>query len=137
MSHADGFTAGLVAGGMALVYWSRRAGFGLSLDRWLLSLPYFGGLMRMYATSQLMRTLSTLLAGGLPLVNALDVAAASIGNRAMAQAVGGATGRIREGASLTSALDSRCYSNVETLYGRSFERYSQKRFSCAWWSGYF
>jgi len=99
-------TAGLVAAGLGLVYWSRRPGFGLSLDRWLLSLPYFGGLMRMYATSQLMRTLSTLLAGGLPLVNALDVAAASIGNRAMAQAVGGATGRIREGASLTIALDS-------------------------------
>jgi len=69
-----------------------------------LSLPYFGGLMRMYSTSQLMRTLSTLLAGGLPLVNVLDVAAASIGNRAMAQAVAGATGRIREGASLTAAL---------------------------------
>jgi len=99
-------TLGLAAAVLVLVYWSRRAGFGLSLDRWLLSLPYFGGLMRMYATSQLMRTLSTLLAGGLPLVNALDVAAASIGNRAMAQAVGGATGRIREGASLTTALDS-------------------------------
>jgi type IV pilus assembly protein PilC len=99
-------TAGLVAAGLGLVYWSRRPGFALALDRWLLSLPYFGGLMRMYATSQLMRTLSTLLAGGLPLVNALDVAAASIGNRAMAQAVGGATGRIREGASLTIALDS-------------------------------
>jgi type IV pilus assembly protein PilC len=99
-------TAGLVAAGLGLMYWSRRPGFALALDRWLLSLPYFGGLMRMYATSQLMRTLSTLLAGGLPLVNALDVAAASIGNRAMAQAVGGATGRIREGASLTIALDS-------------------------------
>jgi type IV pilus assembly protein PilC len=96
----------LAAGVVLLVSWSRRAGFGMWLDRWLLSLPYFGGLMRMYATSQLMRTLSTLLAGGLPLVNALDVAAASIGNRAMAQAVGGATGRIREGASLTTALDS-------------------------------
>jgi len=99
-------TAGLVAAILGLVYWSRRPGFGLALDRWLLSLPYFGGLMRMYATSQLMRTLSTLLAGGLPLVNALDVAASSIGNRAMAQAVGGATGRIREGASLTIALES-------------------------------
>jgi type IV pilus assembly protein PilC len=98
--------AALAALGVVLVYWSRRQGFGLSLDRWLLSLPYFGGLMRMYATSQLMRTLSTLLAGGLPLVNALEVAAASIGNRAMALAVGGATGRIREGASLTSALES-------------------------------
>ena len=99
-------TAGLAAAVLALVYWSRRAGFGLWLDRFVLKLPYFGALMRMYATSQLMRTLSTLLAGGLPLVNALDVAAASIGNRAMALAVGGATGRIREGASLTTALDS-------------------------------
>jgi type IV pilus assembly protein PilC len=68
--------------------------------------PYFGGLMKMYATSQLTRTLATLLAGGLPLLNALEVAAASVGNRAMARAVGGATGRIREGASLTTALES-------------------------------
>jgi type IV pilus assembly protein PilC len=60
----------------------------------------------MYATSQLMRTLSTLLAGGLPLVNALEVAANSIGNRAMALAVAGASSRIREGASLTTALES-------------------------------
>jgi type IV pilus assembly protein PilC len=92
--------------GVSTLYWLRREGSGMLLDAALLRLPYFGGLMRMYATSQLMRTLSTLLAGGLPLVNALDVAAASIGNRAMAQAVGGATGRIREGASLTTALES-------------------------------
>jgi type IV pilus assembly protein PilC len=95
--------------GMLLVaglYWVRREGSAIAIDRALLNLPYFGALMRMYATSQLMRTLSTLLAGGLPLVNALDVASASIGNRAMAQAVGGATGRIREGASLTTALES-------------------------------
>lgn len=91
---------------VSLVVWYRREGSGVTLDRGLLRLPYFGGLMRMYATSQLMRTLSTLLAGGLPLLNALEVASASIGNRAMAQAVGGATGRIREGASLTSALES-------------------------------
>jgi type IV pilus assembly protein PilC len=88
------------------VYWLRREGSGVVLDRTLLRVPYFGGLMKMYATSQLMRTLSTLLAGGLPLMNALEVAAASIGNRAMAQAVGSATGRIREGASLTTALES-------------------------------
>jgi len=91
---------------MSIVYWLRREGSGVVLDRTLLGLPYFGGLMRMYATSQLMRTLATLLAGGLPLMNALEVAAASIGNRAMARAVGTATGRIREGASLTAALES-------------------------------
>ncbi len=91
---------------LSAVSWLRREGSGVALDRALLRLPYFGGLMRMYATSQLMRTLSTLLAGGLPLLNALEVAAASIGNRGMAQAVGAATGRIREGASLTTALES-------------------------------
>jgi type IV pilus assembly protein PilC len=93
----------LVAAGL---YWLRREGTGMALDRALLKVPYFGGLLRMYATSQLMRTLATLLAGGLPLLNALEVAAASIGNRAMAHAVAGATGRIREGGSLTSALES-------------------------------
>lgn len=91
---------------VAALYWLRKEGSAIVIDRALLRLPYFGGLMRMYATSQLMRTLATLLAGGLPLVNALEVASASIGNRAMAQAVGGATGRIREGASLTTALES-------------------------------
>ena len=87
-------------------YWLRREGAPVALDRGLLRVPYFGGLMRMYATSQLMRTLSTLLAGGLPLVNAIDVASDSVGNRAMAAALRGATERIREGASLTTALES-------------------------------
>jgi type IV pilus assembly protein PilC len=87
-------------------YWLRRESSALVVDRTLLRLPHFGGLVRMYATSQLMRTLSTLLAGGLPLVNALEVAAASIGNRAMAVSMGSATRLIREGASLTTALES-------------------------------
>ncbi|HTO98204.1 MAG TPA: type II secretion system F family protein [Myxococcales bacterium] len=97
---------GLLVLAGSVVYWVRRPGSGAAVDRALLRLPYFGRLMRMYATSQLMRTLATLLAGGLPLLNALEVAAQSIGNRAMAQAVGGTTGRIREGASLTTALES-------------------------------
>ena len=91
---------------VTILSWLRREGSGVTVDRALLRVPYFGGLTRMYATSQLSRTLATLLAGGLPLLNALEVAAASIGNRAMAEAVGKATGRIREGASLTTALES-------------------------------
>jgi type IV pilus assembly protein PilC len=97
---------GLGIAGAGGWYWFRRDVSGAVFDRILLRLPYLGPLMRMYATSQLARTLSTLLAGGLPLLNALEVAAASIGNRAIAQAVSGATGRIREGASLTTALES-------------------------------
>jgi type IV pilus assembly protein PilC len=63
-------------------------------------------MMQMYATSQLARTLSTLLAGGLPLLSALGVAAASIGNRAVSQKVAEGSSHIREGRSLTVALES-------------------------------
>jgi type IV pilus assembly protein PilC len=86
--------------------WMRRESSAITLDRLLLSLPYLGGLMRRYATSQLARTLSALLQGGLPLLNALEVAGASVGNRAMAVAVTSATSQIREGKSLTAALES-------------------------------
>lgn len=97
---------GLAALVVGLLYWLRREGGGVALDRLLLRVPYLGGLLRMYGTSQLMRTLSTLLAGGLPLLNSLEVAAHSIGNRAMGQAIGASAARIREGASLTTALES-------------------------------
>jgi type IV pilus assembly protein PilC len=100
------FVLAIAGAWIGLVTWLRREGSGIVLDRALLRLPYIGGLMKMYATSQLARTLSALLSGGLPLVNAMDVAAASVGNRAMAQAVSSATHHIREGKSLTTALEA-------------------------------
>lgn len=96
----------LVAGWVAFKAWARQENSAIVMDRLLLSVPYLGRLMRMYATSQLTRTLSALLQGGLPLLNALEVAGASIGNRAMASVVSGAAHQIREGRSLTMALES-------------------------------
>jgi type IV pilus assembly protein PilC len=97
----------LVAAAAVGVTWLlRQPGAGVKVDRMLLRVPYLGHLMRMFATSQLARTLSSLLSGGLPLINAMGVAANSIGNRAMADAVGRATPLIREGKSLTTALES-------------------------------
>jgi len=100
------FVLAIAGAWIGLITWLRREGSGIVLDRALLRIPYVGGLMRMYATSQLARTLSALLTGGLPLVNAMDVAAASVGNRAMAEAVSSATHHIREGKSLTTALEA-------------------------------
>jgi len=98
----------LAAGGAAAAYlaWRRREGSGVAVDSLLLRVPFAGPMMRMYATSQLARTLATLLTGGLPLINALEVASGSIGNRAMASAVSSATPQVREGKSLTTALES-------------------------------
>lgn len=96
------------AAGAALLTWGwlRGEGSGLVIDRALLRLPYVGPMMRMYATAQLARTLSTLLTGGLPLLNAIEVAAQSVGNRAMGASVVAAAPLIREGKSLTVALES-------------------------------
>ncbi len=95
-----------VGGVLFLSAWLRRDASRILVDRLLLRLPFVGGLMRMYATSQLARTLSSLLAGGLPLLNAMEVAGSSVGNRAMAAAVAAAAPLIREGKSLTVALES-------------------------------
>jgi type IV pilus assembly protein PilC len=86
--------------------WLRREGSPLVVDRTLLRLPLVGPLFRMYATSQLARTLSTLLAGGLPLLNSLEISAASVGNRAVGAAASAAAPQVREGRSLSTALES-------------------------------
>ncbi len=96
----------LVGAVVAFATWYRRESSKVVVDGLLLRLPLIGHMMRMYATSQLARTLSTLLAGGLPLLSALGVAAASIGNRYVSATVAEGTTHIREGRSLTQALES-------------------------------
>jgi type IV pilus assembly protein PilC len=76
------------------------------VDRMALRVPIIGPLLGKYATAQLARTLATLLSGGLPLLGALEVAANSLGNRAVAASIRSATPLIREGRSLTTALES-------------------------------
>jgi type IV pilus assembly protein PilC len=100
----------ILLGLAAVVIWVRillrRPRSVVVMDRTILRLPYLGSIMRLYATSQLARTLATLLSGGLPLLNSLEVAAESIGNRAVAAAVRDATPLIREGKTLMTALES-------------------------------
>ena len=66
-----------------------------------------GDVARKFATSQMARTLATLLGGGLPLVNALDIAAHSIGNQYMAAQLDIVSTRVREGESFAAALEAR------------------------------
>jgi type IV pilus assembly protein PilC len=95
---------GLVAG---FVVWLRQPGQQARLDRAMLRVPLLGEVARKFATSQMARTLATLLGGGLPLVNALDIAARSIGNRFMANELEVVASRVREGESLAGALERR------------------------------
>jgi len=101
----------LLAGAAGLVLlvlaWLRRPGQRAKFDHLLLGLPMLGGVARKFSTSQMARTLATLLGGGLPLVNALDIAAKSVSNRYMARQLDTVAVRVREGESFAAALDAR------------------------------
>jgi type IV pilus assembly protein PilC len=88
----------------AFVAWMKRAGNRRRFDKWTLSIPMVGPIAQKFATSQAARTLATLLGGGIPLVNAIDVSARSIGNRYMAQELTTAAQQVREGRALATAL---------------------------------
>ena len=96
-----------VAAGATLFAWSKQPGQKARLDRWLLGVPMLGEVARKFATSQMARTLSTLLSGGLPLVNALDIAARSVGNHFIASELDVVGARVREGSSFAGALEAR------------------------------
>ena len=98
---------GLVAGVIAVVVWVRRPGQQARFDRLILGLPMLGNVAKKFGTSQMARTLATLLGGGLPLVNALDIAARSIGNQFMAKQLDVVSARVREGESFAAALEAR------------------------------
>ena len=92
---------------VAGVYWLRRPGSGALLDRLILRVPLVGTIAGRFATSQLTRTLAMLLGGGIPLVNALDIASRALGNRFLADQLTVVGQRVREGESLAAALAER------------------------------
>jgi type IV pilus assembly protein PilC len=95
---------GVVALVLGFVAWLERPGSRRRFDKWILGLPTLGPIAQKFATSQATRTLATLLGGGIPLVNAIDVSARSIGNQYLAQELTKAAQQVREGRALASAM---------------------------------
>jgi len=98
---------GITAAVVMFIAWIRQPGQKARFDRLLLGIPLIGEIASKFATSQMARTLATLLGGGLPLVNALDIAARSVGNQHIAKELEVVSARVREGVSFSSALEAR------------------------------
>ena len=98
---------GAIAIVVAVAGWIRRPGQRVRVDRMLLTLPWAGATVRKFSTSQFARTLATLLGGGIPLVEALEVAGAAMTNRHLAIEIQDVTRRVREGESFAAALRTR------------------------------
>lgn len=106
-AHALLLAAGAAGTVASLALWIRQPGQKARFDRLLLKLPFVGEIAAKFGTSQMARTLATLLGGGLPLVNALAIAARSVGNQHIARELEVVAARVREGVSFASALEAR------------------------------
>ena len=83
--------------------------FRTRVHAFLLKLPLFSRLIRGFNTAQFARTLSILAASGVPVLEALDIGAQVITNRPMRQAVKTAAAQVREGSTLSAALERTGY----------------------------
>jgi len=96
--------AGAVTSAWALKRWKATERGQLQIDSIKERLPYFGALTRMVANAQVARSLSTLLGGGTPLVQALTTTQAALTNRAFAARLKQVTEQVTGGVSLADAV---------------------------------
>jgi general secretion pathway protein F len=76
----------------------------LRFDRLTLGIPYFGKVLKKVALARFARTLSTLLLGGIPLLQALDIVKHVVSNMVLSNAIEDGRNSIREGHSVADPL---------------------------------
>jgi type IV pilus assembly protein PilC len=92
---------------VAVGAWTRHPTQRRRLDKWMLDLPWVGETARKFFTSQLARTLATLLGGGIPLVNALEISVRSLSNQHLSRELDRVRVRVQEGQGFAAALRER------------------------------
>jgi type IV pilus assembly protein PilC len=98
-----GFAA-LVGAIFGFRYWARTPAGGERVDRFLLKIPIAGEVWLKYQVAQFSRVLGTLLIGGIPLLQALDTAADSLGTQVLKRVLADAVRLVREGQALSQSL---------------------------------
>jgi type IV pilus assembly protein PilC len=84
--------------------WQTNAAWQTQTDAWLLDLPILGGLFQKAALSRWSQTLASLLSAGIPLLDALEPAGATAGNRCFVGASRKIRLQLQQGASLSTAM---------------------------------
>jgi len=86
-------------------YLFRRTEFGrLAIDNFVLMIPAIGNVIKKTAVARFTRTLGTLLASGVPILDSMDIVARAVGNSVIARSVMFARERISEGKSMSDPL---------------------------------
>ncbi len=96
--------AGSVVGGLLLRSWHGTPRGRAALDAGVLRLPVFGILVRKIAAARFTRTTGTLIASGVPILDALDVTARTSGNAVVEAAVGDVRMAVESGRTIVEPL---------------------------------
>jgi type IV pilus assembly protein PilC len=86
--------------------WKRSLGVQIFMDKVMLKAPVFGHLVRISTIARWTRTLSTMFAAGVPLVEALDSVGGAAGNYVYAAATKQIQNEVSTGSSLTVAMQN-------------------------------
>ena len=99
---------GSIGGGLyAFFYsWKRSVAVQIAMDRLLLRVPVFGSLVRKSVIARWTRTLSTMFAAGVPLVESLDSVGGAAGNYVYKLATKQIQSEVSTGASLTASMQN-------------------------------
>ena len=92
---------------IGFIIWKKTESGALALDGYKMRLPLVGKVIRNYAQNRFTRTLGTLVSGGIPLVNSLELAAHAVGSPVYELALMDVAERVKEGSSLWEALDEK------------------------------
>ena len=96
----------VIAGAVwGLRLWTRTPRGRRIVDRLKLKIPIIGRLSHMFALSQFTRSLGVMLAGGLPMVPALETASTSVNNAHISERFLRCVPEVREGQSLSDSLE--------------------------------
>ena len=97
---------GFIGGGIYffLESWKRSVRMQKAMDRLLLKVPVFGPLVHKSAVARWTRTLSTMFAAGVPLVEALDSVGGAAGNAVFAEATEAVQRDVSSGSGLTMSM---------------------------------
>ncbi|HWQ55026.1 MAG TPA: type II secretion system F family protein [Bryobacteraceae bacterium] len=98
------FFFALVAGILGFRLWARGESARARVDALKMRIPVLGDIWLKYQVAQFSRVLSTLLAGGIPLVQGLDTASDSLGTPLLSKALLKAGRLVREGQALSGSL---------------------------------
>jgi type IV pilus assembly protein PilC len=95
---------GMVGSVVGLMMFIKTETGGLMFDRFSLSAPVFGPLVRKIALARFSRTFATLIRSGVPIMGTLDIVAETAGNRVVSNAVQSAKESVRNGQLLSEPL---------------------------------